>query len=218
MADCPLCTRRKARRFCPALARDICPVCCGTKRLVEINCPSDCPYLHAAQRHPAAVVKRQQEQDLGTLLAPVSGFSERQLQLFFLVQSFIARFAPDGFARVLDADVADAVGALASTYETATRGVIYDHQSSSTLAERLRRELQAFLGEVGKGEGSWFERDAVDVLRAVERGARHEPTRLAGAHDDAYLELVGRVLKDTRLPRGRSGPMTTAAGASLIIP
>ena len=42
---CPLCGERKAKRACPALNRHICAVCCGTKRLVEINCPADCVYL-----------------------------------------------------------------------------------------------------------------------------------------------------------------------------
>ncbi|MCK7478268.1 MAG: hypothetical protein M0C28_13315 [Candidatus Moduliflexus flocculans] len=37
--DCPLCRQRAARRRCPALDRDICAVCCGTKRLAEIRLP-----------------------------------------------------------------------------------------------------------------------------------------------------------------------------------
>ena len=36
-------------------------MCCGTKRLAEIRCPSDCTYLVSAREHPAAVVRRQQE-------------------------------------------------------------------------------------------------------------------------------------------------------------
>ena len=61
---CPSCNRRKARRECPALGRAICPICCGTKRLVEIQCPSNCAYLASAREHPAAVVRRQQERDV----------------------------------------------------------------------------------------------------------------------------------------------------------
>src|SRR5207247_6809666 len=42
---CPLCGTRRARRGCPALSQQICAICCGTKRLVQIQCPSDCTWL-----------------------------------------------------------------------------------------------------------------------------------------------------------------------------
>ncbi len=51
---CPLCSQRKARRACPALGHQICAVCCGTKRLTQIPCPSDCVYLASAREHPPA--------------------------------------------------------------------------------------------------------------------------------------------------------------------
>lgn len=193
-------------------------MCCGTKRLVEINCPSECPYLQSAERHPAAAVKRRQEEDLAVLLTTLGRLSERQLHLFFLAQSFIARFTPTGLARLLDADVAEAAGALASTYETATRGVIYEHQSTSTVAEMLRRELQTFLAEMGQGGGTRFEREAAEVLRGIERGARHEVHGLAGQGDRAYMELVGRVIQDRRAPAGASLATPGDAGSGLVLP
>ncbi len=45
MAKCVKCSSRKAKRPCPALAVDICPVCCAENRLIEIPCPQDCPFL-----------------------------------------------------------------------------------------------------------------------------------------------------------------------------
>ena len=62
---CPLCGVRKAKRDCPALGQRICAVCCATKRLKEINCPDTCVYLASARSHPAAIVQRRQERDLG---------------------------------------------------------------------------------------------------------------------------------------------------------
>src|SRR5919108_3854947 len=140
---CPLCGTRKARRACPALGQTICAVCCGTKRLVEIRCPSDCAYLAAAREHPAAVVRKQQERDVARLLPTIQHLTERQYQLFFLFQSAITRFRPDGFARLVDADVAEAAAALASTLETAARGVIYEHTASSPPAQGLATALKA---------------------------------------------------------------------------
>src|SRR4029078_4582143 len=120
----PLCHTRKPRRACPALHQTICPVCCGTKRLSEIQCPDDCVYLTSAREHPAAVVKRQQEHGVDLLLPSLHGLTERQHQLFFLFQSLIARHTPEGFSRLLDDDVADAAAGLGGTLETAARRVI----------------------------------------------------------------------------------------------
>jgi hypothetical protein len=212
---CPICTRRKPRRACPARGDTICAVCCGTKRLVEIACPSDCVYLQSAERHPAAVVKRQHEQDLAILLSAAGRLSEPQLHVFFLVSAFIARFTPSGLAQLIDADVADAAGAVAATLETATRGVIYEHQSSSPVAEGLRRAIQAYLSELGKDGGSRFEREAVDVLRGIERGARHDVPGLPPG-ERAYLEAMGRILRD----RGSAPapPATSEGRPSIILP
>src|SRR3989338_95475 len=129
---CASCAQRKGRRECPALGRTICTVCCGTKRLIEIRCPSTCTYLTAAREHPPAVVRRQQERDVARLLPAIRQLTERQYELFFLFHAAIERYTPgvfiaDGSTRLVDADVADAAAALASTLETAARGVIYEH-------------------------------------------------------------------------------------------
>jgi hypothetical protein len=206
---CPLCRTRKAKRACPAIGSDICTVCCGTKRLVEIACPSTCIYLEAAQRHPAAPVKRQQERDLSSLIGSLGRVSEGQLQLFFLLHTFISRFKADGERPLVDADVAEAAAALADSFETAGRGVLYERQAASPTAETLRRELKTFLAEVGRGGGSRFEAQAAEVLRGIERGASHEG---AGTGDgpQAYLSLVARILHE-RAP-------APASGTSIIIP
>jgi hypothetical protein len=193
--SCPLCRQRKPRRTCPALGQQICAVCCGTKRLVEINCPSDCVYLEAAERHPAAVVKRRQEHDIALLMSALGRLSQGQLQSFFVLQAFVTRFAPSGLLKLVDADVAEAASALASTLETAERGVVYEHQCASPVAEELRRGLRGFLAEIGKGGGSRFEREAAVVLRGIERGARHDVPGLDEG-DSTYLTLVRRVLQE----------------------
>jgi len=206
---CPLCRQRKAKRACPGVSEDICPVCCGSKRLIEIQCPPNCIYLESAERHPAAVVKRQQEADLTTLLGVLGRVSESQLQLFFLIQTFITRFKPEAAVRLVDADVAEAAGALASSFETASRGVLYEHQAASVAGEALRRDLKGFLAEVGRGGGSRFEREAIDVLRGIERGAKHETAGI-GAGPVGYLTLAARILHE-KVPYSSGGP-------SLILP
>ena len=192
---CPLCQARKAKRTCPGVGQQICAVCCGTKRLVEIACPPTCVYLTTAQRHPAARVKRQQEQDLAVLLGALGRLSEVQLQVFFVIHAFVSRFKPDGLP-LTDADVAEAAGTLATSFETASRGVLYEGQASAASAEALRRELKLYLVQLaGEAGGARFEREISAVLRGIERGARHEVPGI-GEGPVAYLTLVSRILQE----------------------
>lgn len=189
---CPQCGQRRARRSCPALGQSICAVCCATKRQVAIRCPADCVHLAAAKAHPSATARRQQEADLRQLMGSVGRLSEGQLQVFFLVQSYFLRPAPDGQPQTIDEEVADAAGALAATFETASRGVIFEHQAATPAGRRMAGELLGVLRDVGKGGGSRFDREVAEVLRAVERGARAAAGPGSGARD--YLSLVARVL------------------------
>jgi hypothetical protein len=213
---CPVCNQRKERRACPALGQTICTVCCATKRLVEINCPSDCVHLAVAREHPAAVVKRQQERDAMALLPTIRELTERQQQLFFLLQTAIARHTPDGFARLNDDDVMQAAGALAATFETAARGVIYEHAPDSPVAHRLAADLRAMLDEVRK-QARVYDHEIAVVLRAIERGARETRTQFAG-ETGAYLALMGRLLQVNRIAQAASPAVREETRSSIVLP
>jgi len=191
---CPLCGVRRARRGCPALGKQICAVCCGTKRLVEIQCPSDCPWLASAREHPPAVAVRQQQRDFGVMLEGMRDFSRRQSQLFLLVTTFLVRYEPPELQRPVDDDVADALGALAATYETASRGVIYEHRPASLAAAQLMNALKPVLAEAGKGAGTPFERDVVTVLRRVSESVT-KVRAIETGNVRAFLDLLGRVIQ-----------------------
>jgi len=204
---CRLCQKRPTKRACPAVRHDICTVCCATKRLVEIACPEDCRYLESAQRHPAAVVKRQIDRDVAVLMSSLGRLSEQQLQLFFLLQSIVLSHKPEGIsalsapsvARLTDADVGLATGAIAKSLETASKGVIFEEATPSIVAEGLRRALKPLVEEVTKGGGSRAEREVAIVLRGMERGARHDGGLIPDG-ETAYLDLVSRVFQQR--PRG----------------
>lgn len=210
---CPSCRQRKPRRPCPALGASICPVCCGTKRLVEIKCPPDCGYLASAREHPAAVVRRRQERDVAQLLPTIRHLTERQYQLFFLFHTLIARFTPRGFTRLVDADVAEAAAAVAATLETAARGVIYEHTPQAPPAQALATELKTMLAQMREQGARVFDREAAIVLRAIEQGARGTtaPTDRA----TTYVDLVARLLDVTGTPG--SGPQAPPP-SPLILP
>jgi hypothetical protein len=169
-------------------------VCCATKRQVEIACPSDCIFLETAHRHPAAAVKRQIDRDVTVLMATLGNISERQLQLFFILQTLVVRHNPAGLVSLADLDVAQAVAALAITLEAASKGLIYDESANSPVAEGLRRELKPIIDEVTKAGGSRAEREVAALLRGIERGARHDGAPV-GDSPTSYLELLARVLR-----------------------
>lgn len=214
MTLCPLCRKRPARRSCPAKQALICPVCCGTKRLIEIDCPRDCVYLKTAERHPPAVTVKQDRHDISTLNETVAGLSAPQLEVLFMLHGLIAEFrSPVGLGSLLDADVAEAVAVQAGNHETAANGVIYDRTSTNPMAEGLRRAIDAFTVETRERGGTRAERELAEVLRAIERGARHEAAGLDG--DRGYLELMARLLRDS--PFRRASP-PAHAGSTLILP
>jgi len=191
---CPLCGQRKARRACPALNRQICAICCGTKRLVQIQCPSDCVYLATAREHPPAAVVRQQQRDLGLLVQFMRDLNERQSQLFFFVATFLVRYESPELQALIDNDVGEAAAALAATLETSSRGVIYEHRPASLPAERLVSALKPLIADAGRNGGTAFERDAAVVLRRIEEAARD--ARLNEVENRrAFLELLGRVVR-----------------------
>jgi len=190
---CPLCGTRRAKRGCPALDKQICAVCCGTKRLVQIRCPSDCAWLATAREHPPATVVRQRQQDVGILSRILRDLSERQSQLLFLITTFLATYQPTELHAPIDDDVVEAISSLAATFETASRGLIYDHRPASVLAERLATSLRPVLEEAGRGAGSSFERDAAVVLRRLEDAVRDVRT-FDQINRQAFLELLRRVM------------------------
>jgi hypothetical protein len=230
---CPLCGIRRSKRACPALGQQICPVCCGTKRLVEIQCPSDCPYLAAAREHPAAVVLRQHERDVDFVTDVARDFSERQSQLFVLVGAFLGTrlaearsdtsplaadggaWTPHSLMTASDDDVLDAVRALAATYETSARGVIYDHRPASAIAQQVVNVLKPLLTEVARESGGTsFDRDAAVVLRRFEQ-AIVEGKNADPQNRRRFLDLMARLFARSAAD---APPDRTAAEPRLIVP
>jgi hypothetical protein len=201
--------------LCPALDHQICAVCCGTKRLTEIRCPSACPYLATAREHPPAVLVRQQQRDFGLFVHLTRDFNERQSQLFLMTCGFLARYEPPELHQVLDDDIGAAAAALASTFETAARGVIYEHRPASPPAERLAAALKPILIEAGQHGGTTFERDAAVVLRRIEEAVRDVRGITPDEHR-GFLDLVGRVIRTTDASPGAEGPDVEAP--RLIVP
>lgn len=192
---CPLCGTRKARRACPAVGRDICPVCCGTKRVVEIACPAACGYLATARAHPAAAVTRQRERDFRFALPLVHQLPEGAYQVLMVLQRVVRRHRRDALPALVDATVAEAAAALAATLETAGRGIIYEHQAPGLPAQRLLGDLRSTLDAVVREAGPAMERHVATALRRLEQGARTAREALADGPLTGveYLDFLDRL-------------------------
>ncbi len=144
---CPICNKRKAKRFCPARAENICSVCCGTEREVTIDCPSECPYLVASRQYD----QERQKIDWSKMPFPdthiPNEFVREHEPLLTGFTYAISQFAQARRALV-DSDAVAALQALAETYRTLSSGLYYekppDYALQRELYEALKGALEAF--------------------------------------------------------------------------
>ena len=167
MARCPLCSDRPGKRYCPAKAEQICAVCCGTKREVEIDCPSSCPHLIAGRSYEAE--KRIPDAEL---VQKVEKYSN----------DFVYRYAPilDEISRsvvqeriespwLVDNDVIEVYKSLSTTMKTLSSGIYYETLPAGAVRISLFRRLKAQLDELMQPSAQADKRilkvsEAVDVL------------------------------------------------------
>jgi hypothetical protein len=165
---CHLCERRAPRRYCPALEREICSVCCGTEREQSIGCPLDCEHLRDARYH-----ERLPELDPKSLPNPEIELSEsfmnshQELAIILGRLLFVAAVENQG---VVDADMRDALAALVTSFKTANLGLIYEARPDNAIAAavvgRFREELDKFREDVAQRapEHAVLDKDLLGVL------------------------------------------------------
>lgn len=136
---------------------------------------------------------RQHEHDVRLLGPALQGLSERQVAIFLLLTSVTKRYRSTAIPPLRDADLIDAAAAMASTIETADRGIIYEHHTTSIPAQRLADEYQRALTELGKDRPAALQREIAAALRGLERAGRAMPQ---GATDTALLDLLERVTRN----------------------
>jgi hypothetical protein len=167
MAKCPLCSERAGKRYCPAKGVQICAVCCGTKREVEIDCPASCGYLKASRDYEAE--KRVPDAELA---AKVQKFDN----------SFVAKYNPvldvlsaavveERLASpwLVDNDVNEAYKALSATMKTLSSGIYYESLPDGPLRLSLFRRLKTVLDHFMQPDPKTDRRllkvsEAVDIL------------------------------------------------------
>jgi hypothetical protein len=147
--SCPVCHKRKAKRFCPAKGENICSVCCGTEREVTIDCPSDCAYLVASRRH---------DWERGKIDWSKVPFSETKIptsfvaaheKLILALSYSICAYARDN-RPLVDSDVVASLAALAEAYRTLSSGLYYEKPPDYLLQRELYERLKAAIEEFKK--------------------------------------------------------------------
>jgi hypothetical protein len=141
---CLLCESRKGKRFCPAKAGQICAVCCGTKREVEIDCPSDCVYLHAGREYESSKLAR---------TAPPLRRTERLWEPSFLRSSYslmmrmsqIIMAVRHNSPELADSDVQATFDSLLQTFNTLEKGIYYDFAPERVIQKELYLALKQLL-------------------------------------------------------------------------
>lgn len=166
-------------------------MCCGTKRLTEIACPPTCGYLQSARSHPAVATRRRDERELVFFASILKETTEKQRAMFALLQTVIAAHAAAASPPLVDRDVADAAGALATTFETAARGIIYEQQPTSLAAQRLAADLRRQIEQALHPSERPVDRDLALVLRRTETMATQAGSSIDGGAT-AYLQLLAR--------------------------
>ena len=144
---CPLCSKRRPERFCPAQGEKICAVCCGTGRERTIDCPSDCAHLITAHRY-----EQEHRQPLAPGEMPFPGaeisrdvIHEQQPLVSGLAHALV-KFADEQRA-LADPDALAAITALAETYRTLVSGIYYEKPPEAPLPNALYAALGSFIEE-----------------------------------------------------------------------
>jgi hypothetical protein len=142
---CPICSKRRAERFCPAKDEKICAIDCGTGREVTIDCPGDCAYLLAARRWEENDPKPFSERDLPfpDVSFPADLVHARQATLSGIGYTVLmfAREQPS----LVDADVYAAAHALAETCRTLISGIYFEKPPEGIVAAGLYTALAKFI-------------------------------------------------------------------------
>jgi hypothetical protein len=167
MATCPLCSARAGRRYCPAKGTQICAVCCGTKREVEIDCPSSCTYLKASRSYEAEKPIIDNE-----VLAKMRSYDDTFVERFQHVLAAVnANVAEERSSSpwLVDNDVREVYRALGSTMKTLSSGIYYESLPEGAVRLALFRRLKEVFDELMKPDPASEHRvlkasEAVEVL------------------------------------------------------
>jgi hypothetical protein len=143
---CRICHTRRPKRHCPGIEGDICTLCCGDQREVNIGCPLECPHLQASREHEKEVaIDRNSIPNQDIRLNEEFFRDHEELVLF---ASFTMAEAALRTPGAVDNDVLKALEALIRTHRTRESGLVYqtraDDRVAATVQEHFERSFEDF--------------------------------------------------------------------------
>ena len=167
---CPLCTTGAAKRYCPAKQAHICALCCGTKREIEIDCPSSCTYLKASRSYEAEKPVIEPE-----LIARMRKYDNNFLDRYHHVLAAVNAAVTDermSSPWLVDQDVIEVYKALTTTMRTLSSGIYYESVPDGPVRLALFRRLKDAFDSLMTPDTSTAQpilkaSEAVDVLEFI---------------------------------------------------
>ncbi|HEY7209974.1 MAG TPA: hypothetical protein VH477_06845 [Bryobacteraceae bacterium] len=145
---CKICGKRRARRACPAVQGDICPICCGTEREVSLSCPLECEYLQEAHKHEKPVLAEGHQVSYRDVEVSESFLRRHEELALFCVYALYQ--AAQRTAGAIDTDAIAALEAVIQTERTAQSGLIYESKPENFVALGVQRSFAASLEDYRK--------------------------------------------------------------------
>ena len=180
-----------------------------------MDCPLECPYLREAHKH-----ERVPEPDPEQLPNKDVEITDRFLEENSVLFAFLCRALVTialGSSNINDADVREALDAMARTYRTLETGLVYETRPANLLAAGIQQKLT---GELDSLRQQLRERAGMETLRDADiLGVLIVLQRVEFAHNNgrprgrAFLDFLRQEFPDA----GASGAI--AEGPSgLILP
>src|SRR6201996_1484339 len=120
---CKICGKRRARRACPAVRGEICPICCGAEREVSLSCPLECEYLQEAHRREKPIEVSDKQFPYADVRVSEEFLREQEELMLFCIYALVqAAVRTPG---VIDADILAALEASIQTFRTLESGLVY---------------------------------------------------------------------------------------------
>jgi len=136
MSKCEICEEKKGRRNCPALGKLICPSCCASKRLKEIDCPTDCEHLSSGQNFKERKeIEKVVRTGLYAMEKDISKISKEVLSFVSEIESYLAKEFYENID-VNDHKIYNALSKVYASYSGELTVIKYDDEYEEKIVKK----------------------------------------------------------------------------------
>lgn len=211
---CWSCEKVKGKRSCPARGGAlICSKCCGTKRRVEILCPSDCAYLEGA--HDAKWSSATRQKDEARFLSHFLALPEKQAGFFFFLHHALLMRT----ASLSDEELADILNTTEKTLDTERKGIVYQHHTESPHLEPVVEWLSRVVrsrGQIKEAPPTSDEEVSLALEALVQALADHRELGTTETYLDRARRILSKFMAEAP-PLELPDDLAEPGGGSLIV-